>query len=311
MPCLPNSGFGHWLTHQSTTAKVETGVNVAALDLAQATYTEVPLIVQQPVLGYPIVPDKVRHLRHFMYRNNELALHTVDPTSNFFVAPAEYPEGVEEAFGLHSPPSPYELAAALLLPPHRCFWGESSHREYTPRLACANSALKWWLLGIPPSLLGKQMSTPAPELLKEAIQHLCRTVRFRLWASAIDPRCLVTNRDQARVAASVLQGTLLPRKRNSDGTKSKSMDRRYDVAQRQIAVRPLLKAVFQGTKIHTIDRPLYQPGIVFRTKQDKLSWLRTPDNIWAKKARHAHEVLYKRKINAHRRKDQSWNQEHI
>jgi len=312
MPCSPHSGLGHWLTHQSTKSVPVNGFRILTLDLALATYTEVPLIAKNPVLGYPIVPDKIRHIRHFLYKNNELALHTVCPHSDFFVVPKDYPKEAHSAFGLRNPPSPYELAAAILHPPHRCFWGEAGHKKYSPALRCANSALKWWLLGIPLSLLGKRTSQAPEVLLCQAIEHLCRTVQFKLWASAIDPRALITTRDQARVAASILQGTKLPRAVRKDGTIRKSMNKRYISARKQINKKPLLAAAFQRARIPTIDRPLYTPGIVFRTKQAKLDWLRTPNNTWAEKARYAHRTLYKRKINAHRkRQDQSWNQEHI
>ena len=108
--------------------------------------------------------------------------------SDFAVAGGRWPKRVQEGFGLEDPPTPFETAARLI--------EEGLDRVWPKEWVCGRSALLWWLVGIPETVL----SGIVPDWEDEAagaIRVLMRRPTFALWAIGVNLLPLATTRQKA------------------------------------------------------------------------------------------------------------------
>ena len=291
--CTNSGGLGHWLLHvkaNRTTARV---FGIKAVDVAVAVNVEVPILQGAYPASLAHAAKKILAIRKLLWSDHGVAEAVFKEHSEFLVAPEDWTPKVKAAWGLDNPPTPYELACAILQQPTRNFWG--LFPQNMPMFKkCALSTLRWWLMGMPIDILGSVLCKKDPNAEQQlviAIKHIMDTPKLAFWALGIDPMPMVTNRDMATAALYLLEGMTLPRKPGLRIAK-----RRYTDAQDKLIKHPAVKAALQsGYVAHPMDRPLYADGIVFQSKHAKMEWIASTTHPWAKHARRAQETVKRRK----------------
>ena len=190
---------------------------------------------------------------------------------SFMVAPSEWPLGMrtQEAFGLAAPPSPYEVACAVLREPCRGFFQMSRGADERTKLAI--SVAYWWMMGLHVDviqpLLGQ--STLMSEL-ECFVRHAMDKARFRFWALGTNPVPLCTNQGMASIAAALMQGRPIP---GNQQTRAGGCDTRVRNLQKRLLDHPSVRMQLKtGNRINPVERPLYSSGILWPSLAEKTSW---------------------------------------
>jgi hypothetical protein len=190
----------------------------------------------------------------------------------FLVAPKEWPKKSREAWGLKEPPSPYEVACAILVEPQKGFWQLAKGAD-----PVAMSVTYWWLAGLHgeaiSNLLGGRrslMSGGFDVLMSQFIRHAMTKKRFAVWALGTDLTPACTSRHVARAALALMRGTPMRRAGGHNGGSS------YEdkAALKKLLGHPYLVGQLRnGVRFAPIDRPLYKDGIVWSDLAAKIEWL--------------------------------------
>ena len=206
----------------------------------------------------------VRTVRKTMRGRPELWASVIDRRA--FIAPADWPDEVRAAWGLEEPPTPYEVATAILLSPTRKFWGLTSRAETGGTGGI--SALRWWLMGISEEAMMHHFNVPRGTLhakLASAIQGLMSTRRFPLWALGVNLLPLCTTRAMVRAATVLMVGR---------ATKSSAEGGQVRDAMVKLRQHPHVKwLISTGYRINPVERTIYRPGLLWQSVEEKEDWV--------------------------------------
>ena len=216
-------------------------------------------------------------LRSLIYRCTPLRMGIWD--ERLFVAPPAWPHTMDpmKAFGLKEPPTPYEVACALLVAPVTTnFWG------FRDIPLVARSVTFWWLAGMPeegilgflrdhPTTKGKGSATVIPGLLEKYFRHAMESRKFKIWALGSNPIPACASRLTARLVKEVLNGEL------KGAVQAPRPEKR---AWDTFLAHPYIRSQFRtGIRRCAIPRKLYRPGVVWETVIDKLEWTREEGEV--------------------------------
>lgn len=301
--------------------------------MCAAMYMRTPYILGSKArldIYIPEFMNTVNALRYTLWSDRRLIWATA--ADGFMVAPLDWPKEMGDAWGLADPPTPYEVACALLMVPWPRYW--SLTFKESPRIYCGQALLYWWLMGMDERImahlfygqegrpiercrrrhhdywlnkpisslsshepdrralreaitshLGKEGGYPLAsgrQLMAEFIRNSMTKGRFRLWALGTNlvPAC--TDRKTAAVAAALMQG-------KTPGTGDKEVLK----AQKKLLAHPYVRSqLTTGKRLAAVERPLYRPGIVWQSLEEKREWERT-DPGGNKGLRNARTVLLK------------------
>jgi len=184
-----------------------------------------------------------------------------------FVAPTAWPKGVGEAFGLQEPPTPYEVACAVLVAPTNFFWAFRRKGHHID--PCDYSVFMWWLMGFPVGRMTTHLGRSEGVLwcqLARTVEAMMKRRRFAVWACGIDVRPYCTDRIAMEVARRFYMGEAIP----SDTI---AQMRRYQNRGEKLFAHPFIESQLKsGVRHGQCIRPLYRPEIVWLTKEEKLRW---------------------------------------
>ena len=153
---------------------------LAFIHIPRTTGLFTPMIEEEPygeISGLTFYSPCLRMLRGVIQKRWNLRAGIY--SRGFLIAPREWPGVMEKAFGLQEPPTPAETATALLMAPSLHFWGYTSRVDF--RFKCAESALLWWLMGLPEECMMKHLHLTRAALhlhLSYAISQMMRRDRF-------------------------------------------------------------------------------------------------------------------------------------
>lgn len=193
------------------------------------------------------VKKVVLALRKVLRRDRRI--HEIIASPGFMVAPEEWPEGLWDGI-LVSPPTPYEMATFIMKPPP----------YIKPRILrvsiCDRAALFWWLMGTETAGVEEVLGIKPVQAMRRAIQGCMEVPAAQLWFLATNPVPMCRNRQQAKAVSNVFQGIAQP-----DPTFRSQKD-----AIASVVSTPYFKSqLLAGRPLVPIERPLYAPGIVWRS----------------------------------------------
>ena len=210
---------------------------------------------------------------------------------DFGVSRQEWPERLHEAWQLENPPTPYEIATAILKEPKNHFFklgvrlgAEMQHNR---------SMFHWWLLGMREEAIAVVLRTDRPRRGKQKkdkkgrylpqpiitakeetelmdamvlyIRYLMSVPKFALWAigTNILPAC--TDRKMAAVAAAIMKG-------ESYGAEAgKTLER----SAKKLMHHPYITSqIRSGRALNPVPRTIYSPGIIWKDHSEKETWER-------------------------------------
>ena len=285
--CPPNSvdPYLHLIKHSKYIPDqqlVGARINTSLISLASGLHT--PHVTEKrmwKLYSSPRLAKTLTGLRWAIWRERQFAYAIYN--KDFFVPPWAGGEGVKKAFALREPPSPYEVACALLKEPSNNFWKVTAH---APHMRHAQSIMYWWLMGMPVEAIATVLSTKRirrgsawrPQhspgcgavasvegALASFIRHMMSLPRFALWAlgSNLLPAC--SNRHMARMSVILLRGEKLP--------KETAQRHQLEVAFKKLFDHPYVQGQFKtGKRSNPVARPLYTPGVVWETAEEKQEW---------------------------------------
>ena len=193
----------------------------------------------------------------------------------FLVAPEEWPQGIAQSWGLKEPPTPYEVACAILIEPAPGFWQLAKGAD-----PLSMSVTYWWLAGLHEeviiTLLGQGKRALIPEdlyvLMGKFIRHAMTKGRFALWALGTNPIPACTTRHLSRAALALLEGKPMTRRGGHNGGNSHEDKKALEKLLTSPYITGQLKS---GVRLAPIGRPLYKEGVVWENLPDKMEWLAT------------------------------------
>ena len=236
----------------------------------------------------PYLRRDLRYLRRYAWLYPDFAQVVLH--EGFGVAPKAWPQVIREAFPTDDPPSPYDCACAFVREPSPRFWSLSTYRD-----EIAVSALYWYLIGAHPQAIANALDITTPALYKRlATLFLWALGRGKLviWALSTDTTPIITNQNRAKALAALYRGDPLSKWLID----SRNTNRIYD----SIAATPYIQAQLKARRaIKPIPRPIYHPGFVFETIEDKRAWESTDsmDTRWL--ARHRTQLIERTGGNLH------------
>ena len=248
------------------------------------------------------------------------------------IAPLDWPKEMGEAWGLDEPPTPYEVACALLMVPWPRYW--SLTFKETPRIYCGQALLYWWLMGmderITSHLLYGQGGSPIKKGVRRHHDYWLNRSISSLPSHEPDRRALreattsllgkeddnpLTSIHQLiaefirnamtkpRFALWALGTNLVPActDRKTAAVAAALMQGKTpgtgDVgvlrAQEKLLAHPYIRSqLATGKRFAPVERTLYRPGIVWQSLEEKREWERT-DSGGNKGLRSARTILLK------------------
>lgn len=261
-------------------AKARWAKDLTMSDFIRAYDLQTPFfrLESQKVLArVPKNVEKAKYIRRYAMINPVFGQVLLD--ERFGVAPKAWPKVMAEAFPVDDVPSPYEMACSVLRFPCSHFW---SFIETYPDEKVA-SAFMWYLAGAPPKAIAQALDITTQTLYQQFAHLLHRamgTAKLVIWVVSTDLMPIVTNQSRARALAALYRGESisrwLPDGRNSF--------RIYD----EIVNTPYFQAQLKARRaIKRVPRPIYSPGVVFPTIQDKREWESTDcmDTRWLSRHR--------------------------
>ena len=205
----------------------------------------------------PIVQGPVRALTWALKRI-ELYEELLAPQA--FVAPSVWPEMVREVLP-PDPPSPYEVACAVLRYPTGRFW------QFSKVDRGHYAALMWWLTGISEDAICRALQLSDQSQLHSHISWALRGMRgrrkFDVWALGLNLQPVASTLTKQRALMSYLKGVPFPR----------ATRRRHSKILAAMLRHPFVEAqVIRGQADGPVTRPVYMPGVVWKTQEDKDAW---------------------------------------
>jgi hypothetical protein len=236
----------------------------------------------------PHLRRELKYLRRYAWLYPDFAQVVLH--EGFGVAPKAWPQAIREVFPTDDPPTPYECACAFIREPSKRFWPFCTYEDKT-----IVSALYWYLIGAHPRAIANALECTTQTLYKRiATLFLWALGRGKLviWALSTDTTPIITGQERARALAALYRGEpiskWIPSPRNPYSI--------YD----GITATPYIQAQLKARRaIKPISRPIYHPGLVFETIEDKRRWESTDsmDTRWL--ARHRTQLIERTGGNLH------------
>ena len=217
--------------------------------------------------GIPPFQRAIAGVRYGIWQDPNLLHGLYDKRA--FVVPEEWPKEVSQAFGLADPPSPYEVATAILVEPYANFWSFSTGGDAQTR--CDLSLLQWWLMGVPMECLQTHLGKKGEVgRLTNAVKHLMTRKRFAIWALGTNLMPACTNLPMLQVAEAFVLG-----KPPASGGLTR---RRAKAAQDKLFGHPFIDSQLRtGVRVGELCRPIYTSGILWLSVEEKEEWERSDD----------------------------------
>lgn len=173
-------------------------------------------------------------------------------SKSFCVAHSRWTPGLQDAFGLQDPPSPYEMA--------HFFADRAQQMTVSRRFGCGRSALAWWCMGI-----GAEAIEPIipgwEEKAGEYIQELMKMPSFALWALGTDMRPVIRHRKEA---LALLQD-----------------NKKFKTERNRLYNHPYIQGqLLSGHRRRPVPRRLSNHAPVWQTIEDRESWEQTHRDDW-------------------------------
>tara|TARA_Y100001938_G_scaffold21674_1_gene27898 strand:- start:660 stop:1469 length:810 start_codon:yes stop_codon:yes gene_type:complete len=185
-----------------------------------------------------------------------------------FVARPEWTEAQRYAFNLKAPPSPYEVACALLQAPTAQFWGLARAKGFN---RCRYSMLLWWVAGLPEEAMIHHLGISSDELdwnLAKCIEDLMETDNFSFWALNPLMDVVCTTQSMRVILRRMREG-------RKTGTGAGLGERE---AKDRLFAHPYYRAqLYSGKSDNPQPRPNFTPGIIWETLDERRKWERTWD----------------------------------
>ena len=176
-------------------------------------------------------------------------IHRIVTRPHFMVAPEQWPEGLWEGI-LVEPPTPYEMATFIIKPPP----------YIKPRLLrvslCDRAALFWWLMGTETARVEEVLGIDPVQAMRRAIYGYMEVPAAQLWFLATNPVPMCRNRQQAKAVSNVFQGIAQP---------NPTFRSQKDAIARVVGTPYFKSQLLAGRPLVPVERPLYAPGIVWRS----------------------------------------------
>ena len=301
--------------------------------MCAAMYMRTPYILGSKArldIYIPEFMNTVNSLRYALWSDRRLIWATA--ADGFMIAPLDWPKEMRAAWGLEEPPTPYEVACALLMVPWPRYW--SLTFKESPRIYCGQALLYWWLMGMDERIMAHIVSGQEGRPIEKAERRhhdywLNKSIRS-LSSHEPDRRALreattshlgkeganplTSNRQlmvefiqnamtKPRFALWALSTNLVPactdRKTAAvaaalmQGKTPGTGDAGVLKAQHKLLAHPYIRSqLTAGKAIAPVERTLYRPGIVWQSLEEKREWERA-DPGGNKGLRNARTVLLK------------------
>ena len=317
-PCPDHRNpYAHLIQHSPYVEnKRLTRANIMVTHMCAAMYMRTPYILGSKArldIYIPEFMNTAHSLRYALWSDRRLIWATAG--DGFMVAPPEWPEELRRAWGLAEPPTPYEVACALLMVPWPRYW--SLTFKESPRIYCGQSLLYWWLMGMDERImahifsgqggrpiekgerrhhdywLNRSISSlpshePDRRALREATTiHLGRegdnpltSIRHLMAAfirnSMTKPRFALWALSTNLVPACSDRKTAAVAAALMQGKTPGTGDPEIQKAQHKLVAHPYIRSqLAAGRATAPVARPLYRPGIVWQTLGEKREWEKT------------------------------------
>lgn len=196
-------------------------------------------------------------------------------------AQESWPLEAHEAFHSPDPPSPYEVACAVL-------GAENAYSHpRAPEERREYSTLLWWLLGFRVPTLAfhaKSSEQAVNNQIAKAVANLMQNRAFRIWALGINPYRIATSRPQRIIAKKLLAQESYRHEHDNYRTDTDKLFR-----------NPLINAHYNARTLpNDFVRPLHNPGMVWETQAGKQYWLE--ENLHADRARRTQTGIWYKSI---------------
>ena len=310
-----------------------TRANIMVTHMCAAMYMRTPYILGSKArldIYIPEFMNTVNSLRYALWSDRRLIWATA--ADGFMIAPLDWPKEMRAAWGLEEPPTPYEVACALLMVPWPRYW--SLTFKESPRIYCGQALLYWWLMGMDERIMAHVVSGQEGRPIEKAERRhhdywLNKSIRS-LSSHEPDRRALreattshlgkeganplTSNRQlmvefiqnamtKPRFALWALSTNLVPactdRKTAAvaaalmQGKTPGTGDAGVLKAQHKLLAHPYIRSqLTAGKAIAPVERTLYRPGIVWQSLEEKREWERA-DPGGNKGLRNARTVLLK------------------